>query len=118
MTLQALSFDDIERLTGVRISQDWNITPVYRETLAGFFITRGPEIHAWRLPEYEGRWLTRQNIERLTKPLFHLYGHVSTSVRVENLAGHRFVQRLGFKPTGSDDRLVYYKTESLKHARL
>ncbi len=113
-----LSFDDIERLTGVRLSDDWQIVPVYREELAGFFITKGPEIHAWRLPEYGGRWLTHQDIERLTRPLFHLYGHVTTSVRVENLGGHRFVRRLGFKPTGQDERLVYYKAERLKHARL
>lgn len=114
-----LSFNEIHRLTGVLLSDEWSVVPVYRdEALAGFFITKGPEIHAWRMHDFQGRWLTHQDIERLTRPLFHLYGHVTTSVRVENLTGHRFVKRLGFKPMKQDERLVYYKAERLKHARL
>lgn len=118
MTHPALSFDDIEALTGVRLSDQWRITPVYRDSLAGFFITDGPEIHAWRLPAFEGRWLTRQDIERLTQPLFDAYGFITTTVRTENLCGHQFVKRLGFVPTGTNERLVFYKAERLKHARL
>lgn len=86
--------------------------------LAGFFCTKGAEIHAFRVPEFRGRWLTRQAIERVIAPILAEFGEIKTAVRIENLAGHEFVTRLGFVATGQDDRNINYMTKKVHHARL
>ena len=118
MQPERLSREEAERLCGSAIPEKWEITPVYRQALAGFFIVCGNEIHAFRSPEFSGTWLVRGDLERLTEPLFKQYGPITTSVRVENLCGHRFVQRLGFRACGEDGRVVFYRAERLRHARL
>lgn len=103
---------------GVDVPDGWEITPVYRRgEMAGFFCVQGNEIHAHRAEEYRGHWLTRQDLERLTRPLFAEYGVIRTKVRTENAEGHEFVSRLGFTKTGERDGLTYYKAERLRHAR-
>lgn len=102
-----------EKLAG-QIPEGWQFHPVRS---SGFFVVKGCEVHCWRLEEKRGRWITRQDIERITRPLIAQYGGVTTSVRLENDEGHAFVQRLGFRMTGSDDRAVYYRAERLNHAR-
>jgi hypothetical protein len=97
----------------------WAEHPVYRHgEQVGFFCVQGNEIHCYRLDSAQGRWLTRQDLERLTAPIFRQHGHLITKVRKANLAGHRFVMRLGFAATGDDGTNIYYRTERLRHARL
>lgn len=83
----------------------------------GFFCVQGSEIHCYRLESSKGRWLTRQDLERLTAPLFRQFGHITTRVRKANMAGHRFVTRLGFVATADDDTNIHYRAERLHHAR-
>lgn len=101
------------------IPYGWVEHPVIRNgEQVGFFCTQGNEIHCYRLESAKGRWLTRQDLERLTAPLFEQYGHIVTKVRKTNAAGQIFVTRLGFYATGEDDNIIYYKAERLTHARL
>lgn len=103
----------------VQIPEGWAEHPVYRGgEQVGFFCVRGNEIHCYRLESAQGRWLTRQDLERLTTPIFKEYGHLITKVRKANMAGHRFVTRLGFKPTADDGTNIHYRAERLNHARL
>ena len=112
--------DEAARLLGwPQFPDGWSLTAVTRlEKLAGFFMVKANEIHAYRLANYAGRWLTRQDIENITQPLIEKYGEVKTMVRTENKQGHKFVQRLGFMATHEADGLTYYCTERLSHARL
>lgn len=97
----------------------WTFTEVKRHgAMVGFFCVKDNEIHAFRLPSHAGRWLTRQDIEAITRPLIETYGHVKTMVRSENSQGQRFVERLGFVRTHEANDLIYYQTERLRHARL
>lgn len=100
---------------GLNIPDGWTVVPVKN---FGMFIVKGPEIHAYRLDEVSGKWLTRQTLENLTRPLFRQYGKITTRVRKHNLCGHRFVQRLGFHAVGEQDETILYEAERLKHARL
>ena len=101
------------------IPNGWTEHPVLREgQQVGFFCVMGNEIHCYRVESFNGRWLTRQDIERLTAPLIQQYGHVTTKVRKANSAGHRFVTRLGFKAMADDGTNIHYKAERLHHARL
>lgn len=104
---------------GVQLPHGWDVTPIYRSgSLAGFFCTQENEIHCYRSDDFRGRWITHQDLERLTRPLFERYGFIKTKVRNSNEQGHEFVTRLGFHKTGADDALTYYEAERLKHARL
>lgn len=97
----------------------WEFLEVRRAgQLAGFFCFKGNEIHAYRHPEFSGKWLTRQDIERVAGPLIERFGCVVTSVRRDNHEGHRFVTRLGFQRTHEAGGLTHYRTERLNHARL
>lgn len=101
-----------------QLPEGWTIVDVVRGgEVVGFFCTSGPEIHCWREETHKGRWLTRQDLERLTRPLFHLYGRITTKVRIGNEQGHRFVTRLGFVPVGADSQTIHYECKRLRHAR-
>lgn len=97
------------------IPDGWDFVPV-RDV--GFFTVKGSEIHCWRRPEASGRWLTRQDVERITRPLIARFGRVTTKVRKGNTAGHAFVHRLGFSKIGEADGCITYTAERMKHARL
>ncbi|MBI2725397.1 MAG: hypothetical protein HYX42_04020 [Polaromonas sp.] len=83
-----------------------------------FFMVKGNEIHCMRGESHKGRWLTRQDLERLTAPIFREYGHLTTKVSSHNSAGQRFVRRLGFYALSDDGTNIYFRAERLNHARL
>lgn len=115
-----MNASDAARMMGIASFPDgWTFHEVHRcGVLAGFFCTKGNEIHAFRVPEFRGRWLTRQSIERVIAPILAEFGEIKTAVRVENLTGHEFVTRLGFRPESQDDRNINYITKKVNHARL
>jgi len=96
-------------------SDEWEFLPV-RDV--GFFVVRENEIHCWRKNDAKGHWINRSDIEGVTAPLLAKYGHVVTTVRKENTHGHRFVQRLGFRPIGGTGDCIQYRAERMNHARL
>lgn len=107
-----------QALQAAALADGWEVREIYRAgVLAGFFVVRDNEVHAWRNPEFSGRWLTRQDVERITAPLLAAHGHVVTSVRIRNRTGHRFVRRLGFVCVGRTVSLALYRAERLNHAR-
>jgi hypothetical protein len=91
-----LTRSEAAELMGIACFPDgWDFVPVVRKgVVAGFFCTQGAEIHCFRSESFKGHWLTHQDIERLTKPIFAEFGHLLTKVRTENLQGHSFVKRL------------------------
>lgn len=100
------------------IPDGWDETPVIRSgKQVGFFCTLNNEIHCYRLESAKGSWITRQDLERLTAPLFKQYGYITTKVRKSNAQGHKFVTRLGFEATADDGTNIYYTAKRLKHAR-
>lgn len=111
--------EEAEALIGCEFPEGWSFQEIRRNgELAGFFCTKENEIHCHRLESYSGRWLTRQDIERLIRPLFLRHGVLKTKVRRHNDVGHAFVQRLGFEPVGADALCVYYEARKINHARL
>lgn len=96
----------------------WEFHEVMRNgELAGFFCTKENEVHAFRLPEFKGRWLTRQNIESLINPILAKYGDIKTVVTTSNVVGHEFVTRMGFTACGHDSQGTHYITKKVNHAR-
>jgi hypothetical protein len=111
--------EDAEQMIGAKLAGCWDVVEVKRAgKRVGFFIVCGNEIHCFRVDDAKGRWITRQDLERLTKPVFKKFGALTTRVRKENEQGHTFVQRLGFVPVGDDAATIHYECKRLKHARL
>ena len=111
--------EEAETISGFKFPLGWSFIPVHRRgEVAGFFCTQGAEIHCFRIPSFDGHWLTRQDLERRTRPIFEEYGFLLTKVGMQNLQGHSFVKRLGFHAIGQDDHTIFYKAERLNHARL
>jgi ribosomal protein S18 acetylase RimI-like enzyme len=106
--------DEAERLLGFKVGEGWSFADVSRG--AGFVMVRGSEIHAWRHPEYAGRWMSRGEIRRVLQPLIDQFGAVTTTVRKTNTTGQRFVSRLGFEPVGECDLNILFEMTRLKHA--
>ena len=88
------------------------------DALVGFWLIKGNEIHAYRLPQWKGRWLTRGELERISHQILQVHGVMTTRVRCANKQGQQFVERLGFVPVGLQNGCILYKTERLTHARL
>lgn len=110
---------DAEQALGFKMPGPWDIREVKRAgRRVGFFCLQGNEIHAWREQDSAGHWLTRQDLEQLTAPLFKRYGHIRTKVRQDNHTGHRFVTRLGFQSVGEAHGMTYYEAQRINHARL
>jgi hypothetical protein len=106
-------------LLGFAVPDGWKFIEIHRGgTLAAFVLVKGAEIHVSRLPEFKGRWLTRQDVERICLPIIKQFGHVKTAVMASNSAGQAFVQRLGFNRQHESNGIVHYRTEKVKHARL
>ena len=93
----------------------WTITAVERDgELAGFCISKGPEVHI--LPLIEGRSLTRRNILAFLEPILAEFGYCTTRVpRAET--NHRLRTALGFEETWHDASFTYFALTHLKYAR-
>jgi len=99
--------------------EGWSFEEIRRNgQLAGWVSIKGAEVHCFRVDDFAGKWLTRQDVARILGPVMKKYGHVLTKVRRQNLCGHEFVKRLGFVPATDDGAHIHYRAERLKHARL
>lgn len=108
--------DQAESLLGFPLDDGWTLHEVRRGKLAGFVLQKGSEVHAWRMPQFTGRWFTRGDVRRILLPILAEFGVLTTKVRQGNETGYRFVTRLGFVPVGSEGGNVLYEARSLNHA--
>lgn len=110
---------EAERLLGFSVGDGWTFTAVNRGgELAGFVMQRGAEVHAYRLPSFNGRWFTRQDVERVLLPILKTHGEVTTKVRADNTTGRKFVTRLGFVKVGDSSDVHIFRATRFNHARL
>ncbi len=100
---------DAYAMSGIFIPAGWSFYAIHRNSsLAGFFCVQANEIHCWRHPDFQGRWLCRGDMLALLEPLFKQYGFVVTRVRKVNQIGQRFVTRWGGRLVGQDDVCFHY----------
>ena len=106
-------------MTGMKFTPGWNFHDIKRQgELAGFVMQKASEVHVFRLPQFGGRWFTRQDVERVMAPILKEHGSVTTKVRKTNKTGQAFCERIGFKPMAEDDYVIHYEAERFNHARL
>lgn len=110
--------EEAEQLSGYKFSEGWTFHPIYKsDALSGFVMEKDSEIHVWRSPEFQGRWFTRGDIERVINPLIQKYGFVTTKVMKANRIGQRFVHRLGFFKVADKGDSIVFIAEKFNHAR-
>lgn len=108
-----------ERLLGFSIEPGWTFATIERGgELAAFVMHKGSEVHVHTVAGFAGRWLTRQDVERVLLPILKTYGEVTTKVSADNLTGQRFVERLGFVRVGEAPGVHLFRATRFNHARL
>jgi GNAT superfamily N-acetyltransferase len=95
----------------------WGLLPYYidaaHEKLAAVILVKGSEIHLVVLPEYRRKLLLRERIRRVLGKLLYRTGFLTTRLPKGNGRDRLFIDRLGFKPTWSDDRFSYFMLTEL-----
>jgi ribosomal protein S18 acetylase RimI-like enzyme len=77
---------------------DCDVLPVVvGGVMAGAIVARGPVLHACILPEFKGRWFTR-DVLRFLWSVISEHGYAQTTAATQE--GRDFVARLGFRPDG------------------
>jgi len=104
--------EEAQLRSGYQIPAAWDYVPVGQNA---YFIVKGNEIHCWRDPASQGRWIKRSDIDRVTAPLLREYGYVFTSVEQGNDEGHAFVKRLGFTESFRSPSHAFYVCRRMAH---
>lgn len=89
----------------------WHVLAVVDGSVIGAVLVCGPEVHIGITRPVFLRPLIRDVIGKQVKE----YGRSITMVRESHEVGHKFVQRIGFKPVKTEAGLVHYELKELKH---
>lgn len=76
--------------------------------IVGAYANNGPEIHAAVLPKAHGKWFSKR-VLRWVNDLQSKYGTLITKVERENVRGHEFVKRVGFRVVKETPSLTFYE---------
>lgn len=108
------ALDALEVACGVRVDPggDWQVLAVVDGSVIGAVLVFGDEVHIGVTRPCFLRPLIRQVIGEQVKR----YGRSFTKVRESHAIGHRFVQRIGFKPIKTESGLVHYELKDINHA--
>lgn len=105
----------LEQVVGqpMPIGPEWRVLPVVDgDECLGAILVNGSEVHIGIARPLFLRGLIRTVLESIRAE----HGVVTTKVRQQHAPGHRFVQRLGFKPVGEAGPLVLYEMKEARHA--
>lgn len=93
----------------------WGLVPFYvSDALAAVVMVRGPEIHLVLAPQWRDKGaMTRGRIRGVLKPLLQTFGYLTTRLAKGDGTHRLFIDRLGFKPTWSDERFTYFMLTEL-----
>lgn len=88
---------------------DWEVVPGYIDgEHAATAVLKGTEIHFGIVPKFRRKAVLRERTREFLRPMHERMGFLTTRVLNGSHASRRFVERIGFKPTWSDDQFTYY----------
>lgn len=88
---------------------DWDVIPgVIDGEHVATAIIKGTEIHFAIVPSWRRRVITRRRAKDFLNPLLERRGYLTTRVLLSSEEKKRFVERIGFTPTWSDQYFQYY----------
>ena len=101
-----------------RTFEGWEIIPGYiNQEHVCTAILRGNEIHFGIKPEFRKKLIQRKRTREYLKPLLDRKSFLTTRVILENQVKQKFVERLGFDATWSDEQFQYYILTKLPFER-
>jgi hypothetical protein len=102
----------------VRAFESWDAVPGYIDGVhVCTALLKGTEIHFAIVADHRLRTVLRTRARDFLEPLFERYGFLTTRVAKGHDFAQRFVQRMGFEPTWSDERFEYYLLAELPFSR-
>ena len=101
-----------------RTFEGWEIIPGYvNQEHVCTAILKGNEIHFGIKPEFRKKLIQRKRTREYLKPLLDRKSFLTTRVILENEVKQKFVERLGFDATWSDEQFQYYILTKLPFER-
>jgi hypothetical protein len=94
------------------LGPEWQVMAVVDGSVIGAVLVCGPEVHVGVTRPCFLRPLMREVIGDQIRR----FGKSITKVRDSHGIGHRFVQRIGFKPVKTEGGLVHYELKELNYA--
>lgn len=85
--------------------------------LAAVALLSGTEIHFKVLEPFRHRVIARRRTQAFLRPLFDRMGFLTTRTPAGDQASRRFIERLGFRETWSDDTYNYFMLTALPFER-
>jgi hypothetical protein len=96
----------------------WNAVPGFIDGVhVCTALLKGSEIHFAIVSDHRLRTVLRTRTREFIEPLFERYGFLTTRVAHGRKLEQRFVQRIGFEPTWSDEKFEYYLLAELPFSR-
>lgn len=97
---------------------DWEAVPGYVDGVqVAAIIKNGTEVHFAIDSEYRGKIINRQRIREFLGPLLEDLGFLTTKLLHKYKGQQRFIERIGFKKTWSDDRFNYFMLSEMPFER-
>lgn len=96
----------------------WECIPVLRrDCRVADLMRKGTEIHLRPLVPKGSFWFNRSGLQKYLKPLLTEYGFVTTRTFKGDDETHRWLARLGFTQTESDDSFDYFMMTEMPFER-
>ena len=101
-----------------RTFEGWEVIPGYVDNYhVCTAILRGNEIHFGIKPEYRKKLIQRKRTRKYLEPLLKRKSFLTTRIILSDLVKQKFVERLGFLKTWSDEEFQYYMLTKLPFER-
>lgn len=115
---------DIQEETGLsrydvlNALHDWEAIPGYVDGVqVASILKHGTEVHFAIDKKFRGKTINRRRTREFIKPLFDEQGFLTTKLLHDRKGQQRFIERIGFKKTWSDDRFNYFMLTELPFER-
>lgn len=116
--------DDIQEDTGLsrydimNALHDWDAIPGCIDGVqVAAIIKKGTEVHFAIEKAYRKKTICRHRAREFLAPLMEEYGYITTKLLHKYKGQQRFIERIGFKKTWSDDRFNYFMLSELPFER-
>lgn len=108
----------ITRYEVLQMLHDWDVTPGYVDgQLVAAIIHAGSEVHFAISKAHRGKVVSRRRTRDFLKPLFDEKGFLTTRLLHDRKGQQRFIERIGFKKTWSDEKYNYFMLTELPFER-
>lgn len=108
----------ISRYDALQILHNWDVIPGYVDgELVASIIHCGTEVHFAISKSARGKTISRRRTREFLKPLFDEKGFLTTRLLHRHKGPQRFIERIGFVKTWSDDEYNYFMLTELPFER-